>query len=105
MIYVTTSYDVLHICTLEVNKEMLIRSGFMDQFGKERLFPSIEDAVRFATEGKKAVSYTYNIIILFINLLHIGQSIQIGGHCFEHHAVSRFAPGIARCSKIKLCLR
>ena len=74
---------------------MLIRSGFMDQFGKEWLFPSIEDAVRFATEGKKAVSYTCNIIILFINLFHIGQSIQIGGHCFEHHAVSRFTPGIA----------
>ena len=30
----------------------------MDRFGKEWLFPSIEDAVRFATEGKKVVSYT-----------------------------------------------
>ena len=41
---------------------MLSRSGFMDQFGKEWLFPSIEDAVRFATEGKKAVSCTCNKI-------------------------------------------
>ena len=31
----------------------------MDQFGKEWLFPSIEDAVRFASEGNKVVSYVY----------------------------------------------
>ena len=67
------SYKVLYICTLEVNKEMLSRSGFMDQFGKEWLFPSIEDAVRFATEGKKAVSCTCNKI----NATAQKQSIQI----------------------------
>ena len=38
---------------------MLLRSGFMDQYGKEWLFPSIEDAVRFASEGNKVVSYTH----------------------------------------------
>ena len=35
---------------------MLIRSGFMDEFGKEWLFPSIEDAATFAARGKRVVS-------------------------------------------------
>ena len=35
---------------------MLTRSGFMDEFGKEWLFPSIEDAVTFAAGGNRVVS-------------------------------------------------
>ena len=35
---------------------MLNRAGFMDEFGKERLFPSIEDAVTFASGGNRVVS-------------------------------------------------
>ena len=44
------------VFTIETNREILLRAGFMKQFGKEWLFPSIEDAVRFATEGNKVVS-------------------------------------------------
>ena len=50
---------VLIFSSLEINREMLLRSGFIDQFGKEWLFPSIEDAVRFASEGNKVVSYIH----------------------------------------------
>jgi len=56
----TFVYYLLYYCLylLEGNREMLLRSGFMDQFGKEWLFPSIEDAVSFAAEGNIVVSCT-----------------------------------------------
>jgi len=42
--------------SVENNREMLSRAGFMEEFGKEWLFPSIEDAVTFAAGGNRVVS-------------------------------------------------
>ncbi|XP_065886960.1 prestin-like isoform X2 [Dysidea avara] len=54
--YSTCNVQVLLAATTKNNREMLIRSGFMDEFGKEWLFPSIEDAATFAARGKRVVS-------------------------------------------------
>ena len=46
----------MYMCVTEKNREILNRAGFMDEFGKEWLFPSIEDAVTFASRGNRVVS-------------------------------------------------
>ena len=47
------------VCSLpsvEPNRDMLTRSGFFDRFGKEWLFPSLQDAVNHAEMGVRLVS-------------------------------------------------
>jgi len=46
----------MYIFITENNREMLIRSGFMEEFGEDWLFSSIEDAVTFASGGNRVVS-------------------------------------------------
>ena len=54
---VTVAWTTLSsLPSAEPNRDMLTRSGFFDRFGKEWLFPSLQDAVNHAEMGVRLVS-------------------------------------------------
>ena len=51
------------VSPLEENREMLERVGFFEKYGKEWLFPSIQDAVNHSMVGQKLVSACFTTLM------------------------------------------